>query len=115
MDASFVRARKRRPRARAAGIKLPKRLRRAGGRDPERTSAVIRAAAVKEFTEKGYGGARIDAIALRSGVNKRLIYHYFGSKEALYLAVLESGYSGIRSAEASLRLPRLSAPPPAAT
>jgi AcrR family transcriptional regulator len=104
MDASFVRARKRRPRARAAGIKRAKRLRRAGARDPERTSAAIHAAAVKEFTEKSYGGARIDAIALRSGVNKRLIYHYFGSKEALYLAVLESGYSGIRSAEASLRL-----------
>jgi AcrR family transcriptional regulator len=59
---------------------------------------------VKEFTEKGYSGARIDSIAARAGANKRMIYHYFGDKEALYLAVLESGYVGIRSAEAGLRL-----------
>jgi AcrR family transcriptional regulator len=81
-----------------------KRVRGAGPRDPERTSASILAAAVKEFTEKGYAGARIDAIAERSGANKRMIYHYFGDKEGLYLAVLESAYVGIRSAEAELRL-----------
>ncbi len=75
-----------------------------GSRNPERTSASILAAAVKEFTEKGYSGARIDSIAARAGANKRMIYHYFGDKEALYLAVLESGYVGIRSAEAGLRL-----------
>ena len=81
-----------------------KKVRGAGPRDPERTSASILAAAVKEFTEKGYSGARIDAIAARAGANKRMIYHYFGDKEALYLAVLEGGYVGIRSAEAGLRL-----------
>jgi AcrR family transcriptional regulator len=81
-----------------------KKTRGAGPRDPERTSASILAAAVKEFTEKGYAGARIDAIALRSGANKRMIYHYFGDKEGLYLAVLESAYVGIRSAEAELHL-----------
>jgi len=82
------------------------RARKAGRatRNPERTSAAILAAAVKEFTEKGYSGARIDAIAARAGANKRMLYHYFGDKEALYLAALESGYVGIRSAEASLRL-----------
>jgi AcrR family transcriptional regulator len=73
-------------------------------RDPERTSAAILAAAVKEFTDKGYGGARIDAIAARARANKRMIYHYFGSKERLYLAVLESAYVNIRTAEAQLRL-----------
>ena len=72
-----------------------KKTRGAGPRDPERTSASILAAAVKEFTEKGYAGARIDAIAARSGANKRMIYHYFGDKEGLYLAVLESAYIGI--------------------
>jgi AcrR family transcriptional regulator len=80
------------------------KVRGSGTRDPERTSASILAAAVKEFTEKGYSGARIDSIAARAGANKRMIYHYFGDKEALYLAVLESGYAGIRSAEAGLRL-----------
>jgi AcrR family transcriptional regulator len=81
-----------------------KRARGSGPRDPERTSASILAAAVAEFTEKGYAGARIDAIAERSGANKRMIYHYFGDKDGLYMAVLESAYVGIRSAEAELHL-----------
>jgi TetR/AcrR family transcriptional regulator len=73
-------------------------------RDPERTAAAILAAATREFAEKGYGGARIDAIAARAGANKRMIYHYYGDKDALYLAVLESAYDGIRTAERSLNL-----------
>lgn len=75
-----------------------------GVRAPEQTSAAILAAAVHEFAQKGYGGARVDEIAKRSGANKRMIYHYFGGKEALYLAALESVYVGIRSAEAELHL-----------
>jgi AcrR family transcriptional regulator len=81
-----------------------KKVRGAGPRDPERTSAAILAAAVTEFTEKGYAGARIDAIALKSGANKRMIYHYFRDKDGLYLAALESAYVGIRSSEAKLQL-----------
>ncbi|HEY1723107.1 MAG TPA: TetR/AcrR family transcriptional regulator [Magnetospirillaceae bacterium] len=73
-------------------------------RDPQRTSASILSASVKEFTEKGFGGARINEIARRAGANKRMLYHYFGDKEALYLAVLESAYVNIRSAEAKLHL-----------
>ena len=76
-------------------------------RDPQRTSAAIMKAAIREFTEKGYGGARIDAIARRAGVNKRMLYHYFGNKEALYVAVLEGTYTAIRSAENRLRLSEL--------
>jgi AcrR family transcriptional regulator len=86
---------------------VAKKVRGAGPRDPERTRAAILAAAVKEFTEKGYGGARVDAIARRAGANKRMIYHYFGDKDGLYLAVLESAYAAIRSAEAGLRLNKL--------
>lgn len=87
----------------------PSRRRSSGGngratRDPERTSAAILAASVREFTEKGYGGARINEIARRVGVNKRMLYHYFGGKEALYLAVLEGAYVAIRSAETRLHL-----------
>lgn len=82
-------------------------IRGAGPRDPERTSASILAAAVTEFTDKGYAGARIDAIAEKSGANKRMIYHYFGDKDGLYLAVLESAYIGIRSSEAELQLANL--------
>jgi AcrR family transcriptional regulator len=82
----------------------PAAPRRGNRRDPERTSASILAAAVKEFTERGYEGARIDSIAQRAGVNKRMLYHYFGNKEALYVAVLEGAYNAIRSAEHGLRL-----------
>ena len=79
---------------------------RAGAsRDPRRTAAAILAAAVKEFAEHGYGGARIDNIAKRAGANKRMLYHYFGNKEALYVAVLENTFDAIRTAELSLRLP----------
>ncbi len=73
-------------------------------RNPGRTSAAILAASVREFAEKGYGGARINEIARRTGVNKRMLYHYFGGKEALYLAVLEGNYVAIRSAETRLHL-----------
>jgi AcrR family transcriptional regulator len=73
-------------------------------RDPERTRAAILAAATREFAEKGFGGARVDSIADRAGTNKRMLYHYFGDKEALYLVVLEEAYAGIRGAEATLDL-----------
>jgi AcrR family transcriptional regulator len=75
-----------------------------GTRNPERTMASILAAATKEFTEKGFGGARVNDIADRASINKRMLYHYFGDKEELYLAVLEEAYVGIRSAEAGLHL-----------
>jgi TetR/AcrR family transcriptional regulator len=73
-------------------------------RDPERTSAAILAAAVEEFSAKGYSGARVDAIAERAGINKRMLYHYFGDKDALYVAVLEGAYTKIRFAERALQL-----------
>ncbi|MDE1993799.1 MAG: TetR/AcrR family transcriptional regulator [Rhizobiaceae bacterium] len=73
-------------------------------RDAERTSKAILAAATKEFAERGYGGARVDAIAERANINKRMLYHYFGGKDALYVAVLEGSYIAIRSAEARLDL-----------
>jgi AcrR family transcriptional regulator len=50
------------------------------------------------------GGARVDEIAERAGVNKRMIYHYFGDKDGLYLAVLEAAYAEIRSEEIKLDL-----------
>ena len=73
-------------------------------RDPERTRARILAAARIEFARRGLGGARVDQITARAGSNKRMIYYYFGNKEALFLAALESAYADIRNAEQSLRL-----------
>ncbi|PWB63436.1 MAG: TetR family transcriptional regulator [Bradyrhizobiaceae bacterium] len=83
---------------------IEKIARRAVGRDPERTRAAILAAATREFTAKGLTGARVDAIARRAGANKRMIYHYFGDKEGLYIAVLEDTYAAIRRAEIGLDL-----------
>ena len=61
-------------------------------------------AAVAEFVRKGFAGARVDAIAASAGVNKQLVYHYFGSKQGLYLAALESVYVEIREQERQLSL-----------
>ena len=80
------------------------RRRASGPRDPERTRAAILAAATQEFTAKGLEGARVDDIARRAGINKRMIYHYFKDKAGLYLAVLESTYEAIRIAEIGLNL-----------
>ncbi len=73
-------------------------------RDADRTRQSILDAAVAEFSATGLSGTRMERIALRVGVNKRLIYYYFGSKEALFLAVLEQTYADIRAAETALRL-----------
>jgi AcrR family transcriptional regulator len=73
-------------------------------RDPERTRARILRAATAEFARHGLGGARVDRIAVKADVNKRMLYYYYGDKEGLFLAVLEDTYARIRSAEAELRL-----------
>jgi AcrR family transcriptional regulator len=86
---------------------VPAVARNPATRDPERTSAAILAAAIAEFSEKGLGGARIDAIAERAGINKRMLYHYFGDKDALYARALKEIYGGIRSAERDLKLESL--------
>jgi AcrR family transcriptional regulator len=72
--------------------------------DPERTVAEILTAATREFADKGLSGARIEAIAAAMSTKKFMIYYYFGSKEALYIAVLEDAYQRIRKREAGLHL-----------
>ena len=72
--------------------------------DPERTRGNILAVAEQEFGEKGLAGARIDEIAAATQTSKRMIYYYFGSKEGLYLAVLEESYRKIRQEETDLHL-----------
>lgn len=58
----------------------------------------------EEFAAHGLSGARVDAIAERTRTSKRMIYYHFGSKEGLYLAVLEHAYAQIRKVEAELHL-----------
>lgn len=64
-------------------------------------------AAVAAFSRKGFAGARVDEIALEAGVNKQLVYHYFGSKQDLYEAALEQVYTAIREKERALSLDAL--------
>jgi TetR/AcrR family transcriptional regulator len=51
--------------------------------------------ASKEFSTKGYDGARVDDIVRLAKVSKNLIYHYFNSKEQLFITVLEAAYEGM--------------------
>jgi AcrR family transcriptional regulator len=76
-------------------------------RAPQRTRESILAAATREFAARGLGGARVDAIARLAGANKRMLYHYFGDKEGLFLAVMERTYAHIRQREEGLRLEAL--------
>jgi TetR/AcrR family transcriptional regulator len=73
-------------------------------RDPAATRGKLLTAARREFARCGLAGARVDEIAQRAGVNKQLVYHYFGDKDALYLAVLEWVYEEIRAQERKLNL-----------
>jgi len=73
-------------------------------RDPAGTRNKLLTAARREFADRGLAGARVDDIAARAGVNKQLVYHYFGDKDALYLAVLEWVYEEIRDQERKLNL-----------
>jgi AcrR family transcriptional regulator len=75
--------------------------------DAEASRADILAAATREFSEKGLSGARVDSIAERTKINKRMIYYYFGSKEGLYRAVLERSYGHIRMSESAVELDSL--------
>ena len=64
---------------------------------PEESRAAILKAAIAEFAEHGVAGARTDAIARAAHVNKALLYYYFKDKDALYEAVLDHVFSGMRA------------------
>lgn len=76
--------------------------RRPARRDPDRTRARILRAAVAEFSARGFSGARTARIARRARINVRMLYHYYGGKDALYVAVLEEGYARLREDELQL-------------
>ena len=86
------------PPRRAASVSSP------ADADSSAARSAILAAARSEFSAKGLTGARVNEIAARAGVNKQLIYYYFGSKEDLYRAALEVVYTEIRTQERSLKL-----------
>lgn len=100
------------PGARAVSVRAPEKRPRRPAKpsrvnDPEGVKRDILAVATEEFSQKGYSGARVDAIAAKTRTSKRMLYYYFGGKEALYVAVLEEAYRKIRTVEAALDLDAL--------
>jgi AcrR family transcriptional regulator len=85
--------------ARTAAMRKPKQ--------PEANRARIVKAASEEFAARGFKGASMDAIAARTHTTRAMINYYFGSKEKIYLAVLEQVYAEIRHAEGFLDLDHL--------
>lgn len=75
---------------------------------PGDTQRRILASARAEFAEKGFAGARTESIVRAAGVNPNLLYHYFGSKERLFVAVMEEVYGDVRSHHGDLELEALS-------
>jgi TetR/AcrR family transcriptional regulator len=70
---------------------------RKSGSDPQKTRDRILVHSTAEFAARGYDGARVDAIARRCRLSKNMLYHYFGSKEGLFVAVLERMYETLRA------------------
>lgn len=75
----------------------------------DQTRARILQAAVKVFTRDGYSGGRVESISREADSNDRMLYYYFGSKEHLFVCVLEHTYEQFNKAESKLKLD-LSAP-----
>jgi AcrR family transcriptional regulator len=76
-------------------------------RDAERTRMEILEVATREFADQGFAGARVDEIASQTRTTKRMIYYYFGSKEQLFVEVLERAYATIRAAEQTIDVDHL--------
>src|SRR5206468_9871426 len=102
----------RRSRRHDRGMKSRKSAKAPQKRNADATRVKILQAALNEFSERGLTAASTDDIAERCGVNKRMIYYYFGSKEGLYLAALESVYENLVILEREIEVEHLD--PPAA-
>lgn len=84
--------------------KQPRKLKSRPAGDRGNSKDRILVVAAEEFARRGYDGARVDEIVRRGKINKNLIYYYYGSKEALFVAVLESAYLKLRHQLDTLKL-----------
>ena len=91
------------PRLPAAAVRPRRRPRRNSAESREQ---ILRAATI-EFVMHGFAGARINRIVQKARSNPRMIYHYFGSKSELYLAVLEEALGGLRRRELQIDIEHL--------
>jgi AcrR family transcriptional regulator len=80
---------------------------RAVGRPPSGTREAIVDAAVQEFAQEGFGGARIERISKRAETSDRMLYYHFESKESLFLAALEKVHDDMIAAEGRINLEQL--------
>jgi AcrR family transcriptional regulator len=71
----------------------------AAKRNPERTKGRLLKAAIHLFSARGFHGVSVDEIVGRAGTNKRMVYHYYGSKNGIYLAALVEVFSRLAKAE----------------
>lgn len=78
-------------------------------RNAAETKERILQAAIDEFSDRGFMGARVERIVRASQVSMRMVYHYFENKEALYTAALERVYTDVRVTEKSIDLAGCSA------
>jgi AcrR family transcriptional regulator len=79
----------------------------AAKRSADRTRQKILRAALGEFASHGYSGARVERIRARARANTRMIYHYFGDKDGLYVAVLEHVIEELRLEELRLEIDQI--------
>jgi AcrR family transcriptional regulator len=73
-------------------------------RAAQATRDSILRAATEVFAQHGYAGGRVDQISKAAKSHDRMIYYYFGSKEGLFIAVLEEMYRRFNAAESELEL-----------
>jgi len=92
-----------------AGLRRPAAKKAVATRRPgvrelaaQTTRDSILRAATKVFAKSGFAGGRVELISKAAGSYDRMIYYYFGSKEALYIAVLEEMYRRFNEAESKL-------------
>lgn len=80
---------------------MKKEVKSKHSRNPARTRRNLLGAAMHLFSARGYSGVSVDEIVARAGCNKRMLYHYFGNKDGLYVAVLESVFARLEVIEVS--------------
>jgi AcrR family transcriptional regulator len=88
---------------------LPNKPHRRARRKPAESREQLLRAATKEFVTHGFAGARVNRIVSRARSNPRMLYHYFGSKSQLYVAVLEEALAGLRRQELEVDVEHLDA------
>lgn len=73
-------------------------------RDAESSRRLILDTATRHFASRGYDGARVDDIVAETHLSKNMLYHYFGSKEDLFVAVLEAMYERFRGQQGEISI-----------